>query len=202
MIDAAFAIVLTLGAILSAVELAVRFRSLRAMKRPSLPAAPSGQLVLDGSAGGFWIGLAMFGSAFLLFAALGLALALPRSSWPLVILATSATVLMLGLNIYLDGRTAQRLELDDEGFQIGRRARARRVRWIHVTELRADQDLIRYRANRALVRGSPRRYWDGAIRNRWGVDTRQLLRLMQRYRERALETAPHYLTGRAEQSRS
>jgi hypothetical protein len=65
-----------------------------------------------------------------------------------------------------------------------------------------DLRIIRFRLNRALVRGAHWRYWDGAIRNRWGVDTRQLFRLLQRYREQAMENAPHYLTGRPEQFRS
>jgi hypothetical protein len=52
------------------------------------------------------------------------------------------------------------------------------------------------------VQGPARRYWDGSIRNAWGVDTRRLLRLLERYRAEAMQSAPHYLTGRPEQSRS
>ena len=49
------------------------------------------------------------------------------------------------------------------------------------------------------MHGSPWRYWDGAVRNGWGVETEQLLRLFETYRRRALEKAPAYLTGRREE---
>lgn len=190
-----------LGSLLSVCALAARFRLL-GVEKAALPHQPAETLVLPGSRYPRWLRLLSFAGLFSLLGALSIALA-PAPPWrpaPFVVLAVAAAVFLL--HVYVDTQSVSRLELDGEGFQLGEKKSARRVKWIHLTELRNDRDLIRFRVNRALVRGAHWRYWDGAIRNRWGVDTRQLLRLLERYREQAMETAPDYLTGRAAKSRS
>jgi hypothetical protein len=193
----AFLVALLLGSALSALALLARYRLLE-VEKPTLPAEPAEKLVLQGSAYPRWLRLMSFAGLFCLLGSLSLALAPGQASRAAPLLALAAVALVFALHLFLDARTAPRLELDDTGFKLGQRRSSRKVQWIHLTELRGDRDVIRFRVNRALVRGSSWRYWDGAIRNRWGVDTRQLLRLLERYRERALETAPHYISGRAE----
>jgi len=107
----------------------------------------------------------------------------------------------------------QRLRLGADGFQHGERF----VRWIHVTDITAAHigafragrmsepgewqdpklapNVVFYRLNRALVR--PQKsllqrwfglsYFDGMIRNTFGVATEQLLRTMRDRQRRALE---------------
>jgi hypothetical protein len=120
--------------------------------------------------------------------------------YPAPAVAGAVAIALLLLRSQVDARIARRLELDYEGFTVGERRAAKRVRWVHVTDLSADEDTIRYRVNRALVGGSAWRYWDGAIKNRWGVDNSRLFRLFERYRVRAMDRAPHFLTGRPERS--
>ena len=199
---AAFAIALPVGALAMAIPMAIQFRLLSRVKTPRLPAALDRRVVLVGTTIGAWLSLLSAIGSGLLFIALMASFVAAKRCPPAPGAVILVALVLVFLKSYVDARTARRLEVDDEGFTLGEKRRARRVRWVHVTELRADQDVIRYRVNRALVRGADRRYWDGAIRNGWGVDTRQLLRLLERYRERAMDKAPHYLTGRKEQSPS
>jgi hypothetical protein len=108
------------------------------------------------------------------------------------------------------------LTLTVDGFQVGDRP-ARRVRWVHVTDLmgahigafkgikmseagewqdpKTVPNVIYYRLNRALVR--PRKsvwqrlgglnYYDGMVRNAFGVTTEQLLQAMRSCQRQALE---------------
>lgn len=127
-----------------------------------------------------------------------------------------AVLLMVALNAYyftaMQG-LGERLTLSSDGFRLG----ARDVRWIHVTELTGAHmgpfrgmrmseegewqdpklvpNVVFYRLNRALIH--PRRsmlqrfggssYFDGRIRNVFGVNTEQLLRAMRDRRRLALE---------------
>jgi hypothetical protein len=200
MIIPAFVLTFVLGCVLSLFALIARFRLAR-VQTATLPAQPPERMVLSGTEYPRWLRLLSFAGLFCLLASLSTALA-PDAWRPSALIALAAVALVFALHVLLDWRSVARLELDDAGFELDEQRAKRRVKWIHLTELRNDGDVIRFRLNRALVRGAHWRYWDGAIRNRWGVDTRQLFRLLQRYRERAMETAPHYLTGRPEQSRS
>jgi hypothetical protein len=199
MIIPAFFLTFLLGSLLSLLALIARFR-LGRVEKAVLPSQPPEKMVLSGTQYPRWLRLMSFAGLFCLLAALSTGLA--PSAWrPSALIALAAAALVFLLHVLLDWRSVARLELDDAGFELDEQQAKRRVKWIHLTDLRNDGDVIRFRLNRALVRGAHWRYWDGAIRNRWGVDTRQLFRLLQRYRERAMESAPHYLTGRREQSR-
>jgi hypothetical protein len=130
--------------------------------------------------------------------------------------APVAVLVMVALNAYyftaMQG-LGERLTLSADGFRLG----AQDVRWIHVTELTAAHmgafrgtpaaeagewqdpkivpNVIFYRLNRALVH--PRKsllqrfgglaYYDGMIRNVFGITTAQLLRGMRDRQHLALE---------------
>jgi len=116
----------------------------------------------------------------------------------------------------------EQLTLTTDGFRLGRADDARTVRWVHVTDFmgahigpframrmsegedwqdpNALPNVIFYRLNRALVRPKKslmRRftgltYFDGIIRNTFGVSTQQLLQAMRTCHRLALEAeAPH-----------
>ncbi|OLC25209.1 MAG: hypothetical protein AUG06_06580 [Actinobacteria bacterium 13_1_20CM_2_65_11] len=109
------------------------------------------------------------------------------------------------------------LTLTKDGFRLGVRGRERSVRWVHVTDLvgarlgafsgirmsepgewqdpKLRPNVIFFRLNRALVR-APRTllqrlrgfsYYDGAIRNLFGVPTEQLLHAMREYQRLAID---------------
>jgi len=111
------------------------------------------------------------------------------------------------------------LTLSKEGFRMGVPGRERSVRWVHVTELTGARvgafsgmrmseagawedpklrpNVIFYRLNRALVH-APKSIWqrlgglgyyDGMIRNAFGVSTPQLLQAMREWRSQAIEDA-------------
>jgi hypothetical protein len=130
--------------------------------------------------------------------------------------APVAVVVMVALNAYyftaMQG-LGERLTLSPDGFRLG----AQDVRWIHLTELTGAHvgafrgmrmseagewqdpklvpNVIFYRLNRALVH--PRKsmlqrlgglsYYDGMIRNVFGVSTEQLLRVMRDRQHQAIE---------------
>lgn len=132
-------------------------------------------------------------------------------------LAPLTVVLMVGLNAFyftaMQGMGEQ-LTLSSDGFRLGA---SRGVRWIHVTDLmgahvgpfkamrmaeagewqdpKTVPNVIFYRLNRALVQ--PRKnlvqrltglsYYDGVIRNVFGVTTQQLLIAMRACQARAIE---------------
>jgi hypothetical protein len=111
----------------------------------------------------------------------------------------------------------EQLTLTTDGFRLGRHQDARTVRWAHVTDFmgahigpfravrmseggewqdpNALPNVIFYRLNRALVR--PKKsllqrftgltYFDGIIRNTFGVSTQQLLQAMRKCHRLALE---------------
>ncbi len=109
------------------------------------------------------------------------------------------------------------LTLTKDGFRLGVRGRERSVRWVHVTDLvgarlgafsgtrmsesgewqdpKLKPNVIFFRLNRALVH-SPKTllqrlrgfsYYDGAIRNAFGVPTEQLLRAMREWQRVAID---------------
>lgn len=109
------------------------------------------------------------------------------------------------------------LTLTKDGFRLGARGRERSVRWVHVTDLvgarlgafsgmrmsepgewqdpKLRPNVIFFRLNRALVY-TPRSllqrlrgfsYYDGAIRNLFGVSTEQLLNVMREYQRLAMD---------------
>jgi hypothetical protein len=118
----------------------------------------------------------------------------------------------------------EQLMLNEEEFQTGTGGRTRSVRWIHVTDLegarvgafsamrmsepgewddpRARPNVILYRLNRALVatnknflqRLTGLSYYDGVIRNAFGVPTDQLLEAMRMWRQIALDASDLPLT--------
>ena len=109
------------------------------------------------------------------------------------------------------------LTLTTDGFHIGHPGSARTVRWVHVTDFmgahigafrgmrmseggewqdpKTVPNVIFYRLNRALVR--PRKsplsrftglnYFDGVIRNRFGISTQDLMKAMRACHRRALD---------------
>ncbi len=109
------------------------------------------------------------------------------------------------------------LALTKDGFRLGVQGRERSVRWVHVTDLvgarlgafsgmrmseagewqdpKLRPNVIFFRLNRALVR-APKTllqrlrgfsYYDGAIRNAFGVPTEQLLQAMRDWQRVAIE---------------
>jgi hypothetical protein len=111
----------------------------------------------------------------------------------------------------------ERLTLTPDGFRIGAPGLERTVRWIHITELTGARlgafkgmrmseagewqdpklapNVIFYRLNRALVhsrktlmhRLSGFSYYDGVIRNAFGIPTVQLLHAMREWQHLAVE---------------
>src|SRR5712692_11404295 len=111
----------------------------------------------------------------------------------------------------------EQLTLTADGFRLGANRNDRSVRWIHVTELTGARvgafsarrmseagewrdpslkpNVIFYRLNRALVRShktflqrwSGFTYYDGVIRNAFGVPTEQLLQAMRAWQHQAIE---------------
>lgn len=110
------------------------------------------------------------------------------------------------------------LTLTDDGFRIGSGDEQRSVRWIHVTDLigarigafrgmrmsekgewqdpKLVPNVIFYRLNRALVhsrktllqRMGGLTYYDGSIRNAFGIPTEQLLNAMREWQRRAVDS--------------
>jgi hypothetical protein len=109
------------------------------------------------------------------------------------------------------------LTLTPDGFRIGARGHERTVRWIHVTELvgarmgpfngtrmsekgewqdpKLVPNVVFFRLNYALVH-SPKTllqrlggltYYDGVIRNAFGIPTEQLLKAMREWRQKAVD---------------
>ncbi len=113
----------------------------------------------------------------------------------------------------------EELTLAQDAFSMGPPRKTARVRWVHVTEFtgarvgafsatkmsetgewqdpRTKPNVIFYRLNRALV--TPRKtalqrllgftYYDGIIRNAFGIPTEQLLRILKDWQRQALESA-------------
>jgi hypothetical protein len=111
----------------------------------------------------------------------------------------------------------ERLTLTADGFRIGAQGLERSVRWIHITELTGARlgafkgmrmseagewqdpklapNVIFYRLNRALVhsrktlmhRLSGFTYYDGVIRNAFGIPTEHLLHAMREWQHLAVE---------------
>ncbi len=111
----------------------------------------------------------------------------------------------------------EQLTLTPDGFRTGAQGLERSVRWIHVTELTAARlgafkgmrmseagewqdpklvpNVIFYRLNRALVRSRKTlvqrlggfTYYDGVIRNAFGIPTEQLLHAMRAWQRLAVE---------------
>ena len=112
----------------------------------------------------------------------------------------------------------EHLTLTKDGFRLGSAGRERIVRWVHVTDFmgahigpfrgtrmsegaewqdpRAVPNVIFYRLNRALVRPNKSlvqrltglSYFDGVIRNRFGVSTQELMVAMRMWQRLALES--------------
>jgi len=144
-------------------------------------------------------------------------------------------VVMVGLNAFyftaIQG-LGERLTLSADGFRMGKRS----VRWVHVTELgsaqagafgglrlsepgawqdpKASPNAVVFRLNRALVlprkslveRWSGLQYYDGVIRNGFGLPTEQLLQSMVQRRRQAIEAETpllqRLLDGRSDGVRS
>ena len=125
------------------------------------------------------------------------------------------------------------LTLARDGFRYGAKGRERSVRWIHVTDLvgarlgafsgvrmseagewqdpRLRPNVIFFRLNRALVH-APKTvlqrlrgfsYYDGAIRNAFGVPTEQLLQAMREWQRVAVDAeSPPFRRPRPGESRN
>ncbi|HWO45353.1 MAG TPA: hypothetical protein VNO87_07165 [Methylomirabilota bacterium] len=125
------------------------------------------------------------------------------------------------------------LTLAKDGFRYGAKGKERSVRWIHVTDLvgarlgafsgvrmseagewqdpRLRPNVIFFRLNRALVH-TPKTllqrlrgfsYYDGAIRNAFGVPTEQLLQAMREWQRVAVDAeSPPFRRPRPGESRS
>ena len=111
----------------------------------------------------------------------------------------------------------EQLTLTTDGFRLGSRGAARTVRWVHLTDFmgahigpframrmseggewqdpKTVPNVIFYRFNRALVKPNKSladrltglNYFDGVIRNRFGVPTQQLMQAMRSCHRLALE---------------
>jgi len=125
-------------------------------------------------------------------------------------------VVMVALNAFYFSAIqgiGEPLTLTADGFRLGKRT----IRWVHVTELtgahvgafraikapeagewqdpKAHPNVVLFRLNRALVephrsllqRWSGLSYYDGMIRNAFGVSTEDLLKAMRERRRRAME---------------
>ena len=139
-----------------------------------------------------------------------------------------AVVVMVAINAFYFTamqNMGEQLAFTADEFRLGREGNARRVRWVHVTELvgarvgafagakmsEADEwqdprlrpNVIFFRLNRALTparRGLFHRltgftYYDGVIRNVFGVPTEQLLRAMRDWQRQALDSESLPLRG-------
>ena len=139
-----------------------------------------------------------------------------------------AVIVMVAINAFYFTamqNMGEQLTFTSDGFKLGRDARARIIRWVHVTELtgarvgtfsaakmsesdewqdpHARPNVIFFRLNRALT-PTPRTlyqrligftYYDGVIRNVFGVPTDQLLRAMRAWQRQALEMEKLPLRG-------
>jgi hypothetical protein len=122
------------------------------------------------------------------------------------------------------------LVLTKDGFRVGPPKAARTVRWVHVTDFMGAHvgafravrmsdagewqdpkvlpNVIFYRLNRALVRPqksllqrwSGLTYFDGVVRNRFGVSTEDLMQAMRTWQRLAMEsTAPPFRPPRTDE---
>ena len=149
--------------------------------------------------------------------ALGLALFANPTYPMLVPLTVVAMVALNAFYVTAMQGIAEPLTLSQDGFTIGERGRQRSVRWIHVTEFAGARvgafggtrtsekgewqdpklvaNVVFYRLNHALVhspktwrqRMSGFSYYDGVIRNEFGIPTEQLLNAMREWQRLALE---------------
>jgi hypothetical protein len=144
-------------------------------------------------------------------------------------LAPLAVLVMVGLNAFyftaMQGM-GEPLTLTKDGFRLGNKGRERTVRWIHVTDLIGARvgafggmrmseagewqdpnlrpNVIFFRLNRALVRVRGLTYFDGVIRNAFGIPTEQLLQAMREWQRLAVDAeAPPFRRPRpGEQKKS
>ena len=200
------------GATAGAIRIRERFRQ-RQIDPATLTPRPGGQVMLTAPV--LTPGLRMLRLAgWLAFpVALGLAVfADRRYEW----VAPIAVLLMVALNAFYFTamqNMGDELTLEPDGFRLG----ARKVRWVHVTEFtgarvgaftaarmseagewqdpRAKPNVIFFRLNRALVttrKSLVQRllgftYYDGIIRNAFGIPTDLLLRTLRDWQRQALE---------------
>ena len=150
----------------------------------------------------------------------------PSHGW-IIALTLVVTVALNAFYFRAMQTMGEQLMLNVEGFQTGTGRRTRSVRWIHVTDLegarvgaftamrmsepgewddpRARPNVILFRLNRALVainkkflqRLTGLSYYDGVIRNAFGVPTDQLLDAMRMWRQEAADASDLPLTRRA-----
>ncbi len=139
-----------------------------------------------------------------------------------------AVIVMVAINAFYFTamqNMGEQLTFTPDGFRLGRGAKARLIRWIHVTELtgarvgnfsavkmseadewqdpRTRPNVIFFRLNRALTptaRTLYQRligftYYDGVVRNVFGVPTDRLLRAMRDWQRQALEAEKLPLRG-------
>jgi hypothetical protein len=204
------------GSTAGAIRVRERFRQ-RATDPAVLPARPGGRVVLSAPtlSGGLrtlrrvgWVAFPV---------ALGLAIfAEAKYDWVAPV-AVGLMVALNAFYFTAMQNMGEELTLEPDAFYIGRAGKQVKVRWAHVTEFtgarvgtfsaskmsdagdwqdpRARPNVIFYRLNRALV--APRRsvmqrllgftYYDGVIRNAFGIPTEQLLRTMRDWQTQALE---------------
>jgi hypothetical protein len=169
---------------------------------PTLPRAVRGLRIAGWIAFPFALGLALFGdSRYPWLAPVTVLLMVPLNAFYFTA--------MRGMG--------EQLAMTTDGFRIGARRASRTVRWVHVTDFfgahvgafravrmsesgewqdpKTLPNVIFYRLNRALVR--PRKsllqrltglsYFDGVIRNGFGVSTQELIQAMRTCQRLALE---------------
>ena len=205
------------GATATAIRVRERFRQ-RRVQESELSPKPSGEIVLSAPALPRPVDWLRRAGWISFVPALALAvLVVQRYPWVtpvavIVMVAINAFYFTAMQNM------GEQLTFTTDGFRLGREGKARLIRWIHVTELtgarigtfsaskmsesdewqdpRTRPNVIFFRLNRALTptaRTLYQRligftYYDGVIRNVFGVPTEQLLRAMRAWQRQALDS--------------
>ncbi len=205
------------GATATAIRVRERFRA-RPVQVAELAARPSGEVVLSAATlprGVDWlrrIGWISF------VPALALAVFVVRDYPWVTPVAVIVMVAINAFYFTAMQNMGEQLTFTVDGFRLGRDSKARLIRWIHVTELtgarvgtfsaakmsesdewqdpRTRPNVIFFRLNRALTPTAKTlyqrligfTYYDGVIRNVFGVPTEQLLRAMRDWQRQALES--------------
>ncbi|HEV2218794.1 MAG TPA: hypothetical protein VGV88_14640 [Candidatus Dormibacteraeota bacterium] len=205
------------GSTAGAIRIRERWRQ-RAVDAASLEPRPGREVVLSAPSLSPWLRrLRMVGwAAFPL--ALSLAVFADRPYPWVAPLAVLVMVALNAFYFTAMQNMGEELTLGPDAFHVGPPGKTTRVRWAHVTEFtrarvgafsatkmseagewqdpRTKPNVIFYRLNRALVK--PRKtllqrllgftYYDGLIRNAFGIPTEQLLRTLKEWHRQALES--------------
>ena len=205
------------GSTAGAIRIRERFRQPAAGDPSTLAARPGGQVVISAPSLGRGLrGLRLAGWVAFPIALAMAVFVEGRYEW-VAPLAVVLMVALNAFYFTAMQNMGEELTLEADAFYVGPAGKKVKVRWAHVTEFtgarvgafsaskmseagewqdpRTRPNVIFYRLNRALV--TPRRslfqrllgftYYDGVIRNVFGIPTEQLLRTLRDWQRQALE---------------